>query len=456
MLPEVFKERMKRLLGDEYGSFIESFDEPDVRGVRINALKVSPEEFIKRTKIPLTPLGYAPDGYTLGTEMAVGASAEHHAGIFYMQDPGAMAPVAASDIKTGASVIDLCAAPGGKSTQAAAIIGDGGFILCNEYVPKRAKITVSNLERLGVRCAFVTSLDTAELARLYANYFDVVIADVPCSGEGMFRKNPEARDEWSEGEIASCALRDREILENAAKLTASGGQIIYSTCTWAPEECEEVIFDFLSCHPEFHLIPVREEVRRVTSDGINRHGEAGSTLALCRRFYPHKSPGEGQFVALLERENDGKKPTILYKGQEKQLSREERACVESFLHKVLETPLDARCVKVGENIVLISHGVPVPPRSVFSAGVLVGEVRRGVLTPSHQFFSAYGHLFRARIELSGDPERLRAYLHGEEIAADAATPDGYVAVTYMGAVLGGAKVSAGRAKNHYPKGLRNP
>lgn len=455
MLPEKFKDRMRSLLGKDYDSFITALEcDAAVRGVRVNSLKVSPCELVAATEIPLSPLPYAADGFILGAEMAVGACAEHHAGIFYMQDPGAMASVCAVDIPRGAYVLDMCSAPGGKSGQAAARIGDGGFLLSNEFVPKRAKITVGNFERLGIRSAIVTSLDTAELPRLYSAFFDFVIADVPCSGEGMFRKNSVAIDEWSEENVMVCAARQREILENAAELVKSGGYIIYSTCTYSLEENEMTVHDFLTRHPDYSIVPVREELRRASADGISYDGERTDCMRHARRFYSHLSRGEGQFVALLRRDDTPRVPTILYKGKEKPLDKSERAVVEEFLRDTLAEPIAAKPYKVGENIVLISHGVPVPPNSVFSAGVLLGEIRKGILTPHHQFFSAYGASFKRKRELSGEPTELAKYLRGEEIDAGG-VPSGWCALTYLGASVGGGKCSGGRIKNHYPKGLRN-
>lgn len=453
MLPEAFAARMKIQLGDEYPAFLATFAEADVRGARVNRIKANPDDFVKG-RPEYKKLPYSDDGFILASDEPVGRTPEHHAGIIYMQDPGAMAPVCAIDVKEGDFVLDLCSAPGGKSGQAAARIGDTGFILSNEYVAKRAKITVANFERLGIRNALVTNLDTSEFKKLYRSFFDVVIADVPCSGEGMFRKNSAAIDEWSEENVTACAERQKIILENAAPLVKGGGIIVYSTCTYSEEENEDVIFDFLTKHGDFEIICAKEEIIKATHDGINRRGEDGECLKRCRRFYPHVSGGEGQFLAILRRKNCGDTPTILYKTKEKPLEKSEKNIVDSFIRSTLKSPPDARCVRVGDNIVLISHGVPVPPSSVFSAGVLLGEIRGNVLIPSHQFFSAYGNDFIQRVELSDTPDRLMRYLRGEEIEYDG-KGGGFCVLTYLGAALGGGKIVGGRIKNHYPKGLRN-
>ncbi len=456
MIPEKFKERMKGMLGDDHARFMEALESFDaVRGIRINTLKAAPEELLSRTELRLTSIPYAEDGYILEEDVPIGRLPEHHAGMIYSQDPGAMSAVCAAVIKPGMKVADLCAAPGGKSGQAAARIGDGGFLLSNEYVPKRAKITVGNFERLGIKNAVVTSLDTDELTRLYDGFFDIVIADVPCSGEGMFRKSEEANEEWSEENVKACAERGLHILKNAARLTAPGGTVIYSTCTYSLEENEMAVNSFLSMFPSFSLIPVREEVARATAHGMDIEG-AVCDLALTRRFYPHISRGEGQFIALLKRCDDVEiKQTILYKDAAKAPTRDELSAVERFFKENLNEPPSARVARVGDNLILISHGVPIPPRSVFSSGVLLGEVQKGLLFPHHQFFSAYGRLFKRQENLTRGDTRTEKYLHGDEIEAKDVTGGGWCAVLFEGAPLGGGKASAGRIKNHYPKGLRN-
>ena len=229
MLPEKFKEKMRVLLGEGYEEFEKALteDEP-VRSFRINTVKVKNSDEVKKAladgKIP-----YEENGYFLKNGITVGRNAFHHAGAIYMQDPGAMAALSAVDIKKGARVIDLCAAPGGKSTKLAEVIGEDGFLVSNEYVPKRAKLLVGNFERLGIKNAIVTSLDTKALTELFDGVFDLAVVDAPCSGEGMFRKSEEALTEWSEENVRLCQQRQREILSNAAKLVAPGGTLLYST-----------------------------------------------------------------------------------------------------------------------------------------------------------------------------------------------------------------------------------
>ena len=458
MIPQAFKERMKKMLGEEYEEFISAIENEDaVRGMRINTLKSDKEHFDKGFQLKYTPIPYANNCYILESDQSVGNLPEHHSGMIYMQDPGAMASLSAIDIPSGAKVADLCSAPGGKSGQAAAMIGEDGFLFANEYVPKRAKITVSNFERLGIRSAMVSSMDTARLKDMFFEYFDFVIADVPCSGEGMFRKSEESLTEWSEENVNNCAKRQIEILNNAAQILKPGGYIIYSTCTYSIEENEMTVDAFIKEHPQFKIAKVKDSLIKATRDGISFEGATAENLEFTRRFYPHVTRGEGQFVALLKKEGaeSAKKQTILYNDSSKPLDKKDMAVINAFFEKAMQTIPKAIPRLVGENIVLISHGMPVPPNSIFSAGVLLGEIRKGIFTPSHQFFSAYGNDFKSKAELGENERACEAYLRGEELEAPIGSSDGWCAVTYNGAVIGGAKISGGRMKNHYPKGLRN-
>ncbi len=455
MLPEKFKDRMKRLLKEDYGAFIEAMTENEpVRAFRINRIKVKSAEMITEAlgdkRVP-----YEPSGFILNGGIQIGKDALHHAGAVYVQDPGAMAALSAVDIPWGARVLDLCAAPGGKSSKLAEAIGENGFLVSNEYVPKRAKLLVGNFERLGVKNAIVTSLDTSEVQKLFDGVFDLVVADVPCSGEGMFRKNSEAISEWSEENVTACKRRQKEILENAAALVAPGGTLLYSTCTFSVEENEENVLEFIEKHGDFTLVPVHERLLPHTAPAIDVSGRHPEIQTAARRFYPHICKGEGQFVAVMKRKAHSTEPRgFLYKDCTLPPSREQARIAEEFFASNLVERPRGRVVKYGENLVLISHGYPIPPKSVFLSGVLVGEIRGNILFPSHQFFSAYGELFKNKLDIKpGDP-MLEKYLRGEEIPTNGSLA-GWCAVTTDGIPLGGGKASGGRLKNHYPKGLRN-
>ncbi len=448
MLPTRFTERMKNILREEYEAFEQALGEENVRAIRINTTKIGVNDFLSKTKLTLSDISYANDGFIPECCDGIGKSAEHHAGMFYVQDPGAMATVKALDIKEGWRVLDACSAPGGKASQLASAIKDSGVLLANEYVPKRAKIIVSNFERLGIKNAVVTSLDTAKLGEMFSSYFDLVLCDAPCSGEGMFRKYDDALTEWSEENVALCAERQSEILNNLAPVVRDGGYLLYSTCTYSVEENEDTVASFLANHPEFSLCEISERIKAVTADGLGG-------LKATRRFYPHLAKGEGQYIALLKKdEKIGNMPTILYKESIKSPSKEEFTVVRKFFSNNIIHELSGRIIKWGDSLALITHDLPIPPYSVFMPGIMLGEVKKGNFFPHHQLFSAFGNQFKRRENLKKDDPRVEKYLRGEEIDT-AITDNGWCAVIYEDTPLGGGKISGGRVKNHYPKGLRN-
>jgi NOL1/NOP2/sun family putative RNA methylase len=452
MLPEKFEERMKKLLGEDYPKFSAALEEAAVRGVRVNEAKISTDDYKKISKLSLSPIEYAHDGFIPDSADGVGSLAEHHAGMIYVQDPGAMATVNAIDIKRGWRVLDACSAPGGKSSQIASRIGDEGFLLSNEYVPKRAKIIVSNFERLGIKNAMVVSQDTAKFSEMFDSYFDLVLCDAPCSGEGMFRKYDAAITEWSEENVLQSAKRQREILDNLAGQVRRGGYLLYSTCTYSPEENEENIAYFLKKHEDYRLVPTSERLLRYTADGLPTDGLSAEESRMCRRFYPHIAKGEGQFVALMQRTEapDGR---ILYKDEATPPSKSEARIVEAYFKETMKSKPDGRIIKQSNYVVLVPHSHPIPKYSVFMAGVIIGEIKGDRLLPHHQFFSAYGRDMLSQENLKAEDLRVSAYLRGEEIEARAA--QGWCSVLYEGVPLGGGKASGGKIKNHYPKGLRN-
>ena len=441
---------MEALLGEEAAAFFAAMEKPPVRALRINRIKAQNASAEEICPFPITPLSYDADGYIFA-EDHVGHTPAHHGGAIYVQDPGAMSAIAALPLKKGMRAADLCAAPGGKTAQIAAAIGEEGLLFSNEYVSSRAKILVGNLERLGVTNATVTSTDTAEYKKWLSAYFDAVVVDAPCSGEGMFRKNELAISEWSEENVLHCAERQKEILENAAGLVADGGYLLYSTCTFSLEENEETVLWFLRSHPDYELIPTNEAIHAVTKEGISLAGAEDIPLKFCRRFYPHIADGEGQFVALMQRKTSDL-PTIRYKDASIALSKEEARTADSCIKSTLEIPESMQIRRIGDRLAILKEDAPVPPRAVFSCGVCLGQIEKGRLIPHHQLFSAMGHRFFRKAALSH--EDAMRYLHGEELEAEG--ENGYTAVFFGPICLGGAKTANGRLKNHYPKGLRNP
>ncbi len=452
MIPEAFLARMRAMPELDFEAFSAALEKPAVRALRVNTLKTNADTVCDLLPFAVEPLPFAENCF-YAPEDKVGALPAHHAGMFYMQDPGAISTVCAAAPKSGITVLDMCAAPGGKSTQLAAAIAPDGVLVANEYVPARCKILQGNIERLGCRAAVVTNLSTDQLADFYGSYFDLVVADVPCSGEGMLRKYEVAGEEWSEENIRICAERGYAILQNAARCVKPGGRLLYSTCTFAPEENELQLDRFLCEYPEFSLLPVTPEIEKITANGVNFVG-VSHDMSACRRFYPHLSRGEGQFVALLQKSADAP-ATSARTDACRPLSKKDAQTVRDFLAQTLKAAPEGRLIQLRDDAYL-APDIPLPPRGIFAAGVCVGTLQKGRLVPHHQLFSAYGTDFRRQLALADGDPRVGQYLRGEEIAApELAGENGFAALLYEGAPLGGGKAVDGRLKNHYPKGLRN-
>ncbi|MBQ7043512.1 MAG: methyltransferase domain-containing protein [Clostridia bacterium] len=447
MLPSEFLTRMKDLLGDDYDAFIRSYDDAPVRSFRINTNKISEEDFLKINPFGGEKLPFAENAYYFDYEK-IGNHPYHHAGMVYVQEPAAMSAVASVDIEEDWKILDLCAAPGGKSTQAADKLTNG-MIVSNEIVPSRCKILTGNMERLGFKNAVTTCADAKRLSSLFGEEFDLVIVDAPCSGEGMFRKDETAINEWSPDNVRLCAERQEEILSYIHSLVREDGYLLYSTCTFSLEENEMQVDKFLCEHPEFELIPVKDCVKSNTADGINFEGCKTENIAECRRFYPHVSKGEGQFVALMKKKF-GNGIRIKRENALEEIPKNEQKIVFDFLDATLEK-YDRKCVKkYKDSIVYFEPDFVVPKGVAFSCGVTIGTVQKNYVQPHHQFFMAMGDAFKRKIDLT--PDEAETYLKGNTIPCDC--ENGWAVVTVDGCTLGGAKAVNGTAKNHYPKGLR--
>lgn len=452
MLPPEFQERMKTVLGEEYILFKNELENKDAeRAFRVNSVKIASEKFKKINPFSSRPIDFIENGYYFN-EDKIGNHPYHHSGMIYVQDPSAMITVNALDIQDGWHILDMCSAPGGKSSQLAEKAGKNGVLFSNEYVSSRCKLMVGNFERLGISNAIALNTDAKTLSEWFPSCFDLVLADVPCSGEGMFRKNEKAIEMWSRGNVLMCAKRQKEILNYGAKTVKSGGYLLYSTCTFSLEENEMQIDEFLSEHPEFSLVPVKESVAKNTSDGCVFESAVSDSLKLCRRFYPHISKGEGQFFALLKK-NYGESSDFVLKDSSQALSPSDSKVINDFMEKNLSEYKDLYIRKYNNNIVALPKNTPLPPKSVFCAGVLLGSINKNIFTPHHHFFSAFGHRFIRKIDLTLDDKRLYDYLHGDVIPCPD-TKNGYAVLSVDGACIGGVKIVDGVAKNHYPKGLR--
>ncbi len=446
-LPLEFCGRMKSLLSDDYPEFIKALDEPPIKAFRVNTDKISLEDFEKINVFGGEKIPYVQNGYYLDYDK-VGNHPYHHAGLIYVQEPAAMAPAECIDIEPEWKILDMCAAPGGKSTQLKNKLGANGVLVSNEIIASRCKILTGNIERLGLENTVTTCMDTTRLAKTFYKTFDLVMVDAPCSGEGMFRKDENAITEWSLDNVKMCAVRQADILENAVKALKDGGYIVYATCTFSLEENEMTVDRFLCAHPEFELIPVKQAVIEHTADGICFDGCQTENIHFCRRFYPHISKGEGQFMAVLHNKNEG---AIAVKPTPKGSQKIDKT-VTDFLDSVLTDYKKENLRMYNGNPVYFTPDFEVADGVAFCLGVTIGEIRKNYILPHHQFFMALGKHFKNKIVLEPDSEQIEKYLHGEEIEVD--NQNGWAVVTVNACALGGAKSVGGIAKNHYPKGLR--
>ncbi|MBQ1273009.1 MAG: hypothetical protein IIY12_05875 [Clostridia bacterium] len=446
-LPKDYVGRMKALLSDAYADYEAALNQPPVKAFRVNTDKISLGDFEKINLFSHEKIPYVENGFYLDYEK-IGNHPYHHAGMIYVQEPGAMAPAECLDVNPDWVVLDLCAAPGGKSTQLKNKLGERGILVSNEIIPSRCKILTGNVERLGLSNTVTTCMDSEKLAKVFPDTFDLIMVDAPCSGEGMFRKEEIAISEWSDENVEKCAKRQTEILENAVKCLKNGGYLIYATCTFSLEENEKVIDSFLRNHSDFELVPVKESVKHHTEDGIFFDGCTCENIHFARRFYPHKSKGEGQFMAVLHHRGEGEVRSRNFATKPQKIDD----VVFRFLDDVLLTFEREHVRLYNSTPVYFTTNFEVKDGVAFSCGITIGEIRKNYLQPHHQFFMGMGRYFRRKIELSLDDPRLQKYLHGESIPCDC--PNGWAVVTVDGCSLGGVKVVDGIGKNHYPKGLR--
>lgn len=446
-LPIEFQERMKTLLGDEYDDFLKSYDEKPIRAFRVNTEKISLEDFQKLNIFSQDKIPYVENGFYFDYD-GIGNHPYHHAGMFYIQEPAAMVPVESIDIQPEWTVLDLCAAPGGKSSQIKNKLGENGVLVSNEIVPSRCKILTGNMERMGFKNTVTTCMHPQKLSKEFPETFDMIMVDAPCSGEGMFRKEEIAIDEWTPENVKMCAERQVEILDCAVKMLKDGGYIVYSTCTFSLEENEMMVDSFLKNYPEFELVPTTERVRENTTDGINFDGCKCKNLNYTRRCYPHKTKGEGQFVAVLHNTNECYGNASGIESKKEKIDK----TVIDFLNDTLVDYETNNVMMYNGNPVYFTPDFPIRKGSAFACGVTIGEIRKNYIQPHHQFFMAMGTNFKRKINLTADSDEIKKYLHGEEFNTDC--PNGWAVVMVEGCTVGGVKVSNGKAKNHYPKGLR--
>ena len=428
MLPEAFLARIKQQLGEEYDAFLASLERPRAVALRFNPLKGEmPELSFAGENVP-----WEPRGYYYEPTARPGLHPFHEAGVYYLQEASAMAPVALLDPQPGEKICDLCAAPGGKTTQIAGRMLGEGFLLGNEYSPKRAKILSQNIERMGVANALITNETVQNLAKRFPGFFDRVLIDAPCSGEGMFRKEEAAVTDWSQETVEMCARRQAEILHFGSRMVRPGGRLVYSTCTFAPEEDEMAVAEFLESHPDFEP--------EIIDTPWFVPGENGS-----HRMWPHKLLGEGHFAAVLRRSSGEDGDVPLYK--EERLPKEWTA----FAKEMGICLPRGKCVRFGQSLFWAPEELPDIGRlKVLRPGLELGTVKKDRFEPAHALALWLGECARQH-DLEPDSPAVKAYLHGDVIPA---AVKGWCLVKCGGFGIGWGKGDGNVLKNHYPKGLR--
>ena len=433
---------MKALLGADYATFEATLGAPAFRGVYVNRLKCDVKKFQALFPYSLEPTPFSPNGFYIApTIEGLGTHPLHHAGAFYAQEPSAMSAAAALEVQPGDKVLDLCAAPGGKTTALAGALGETGLLWSNEYVKQRAFTLLSNVERIGARNVIISNSDAGALANALPAFFDKILVDAPCSGEGMLRREKADYARWNEKNIAICAARQSEILDNAAAMLTSGGSLVYSTCTFNKEENEGVITRFLETHGDFSLVPID-----------HAFGSPAFGMPAAKRIFP-KDGGEGHFVAKLQKTGEAQR--VKYSTFTAKKAPE---AFHTFYHEQFHTPPYGIPGSIGGKVYLLPPQMPaVKEVHILRAGVLAGEMKGKLFFPAHQLYSA-AHLddCKKTVNFTLTDPRLSAYLHGEETdVGDLTGEKGFHAVAVEGIPLGFGKVSGGKMKNHYPKGLRN-
>lgn len=458
-LPIEFEKKMKAFLGDEWDDFLYSYDNNRFQALRFNTLKVQSHEEIMWILMVLEissdkRVSWANEAYYFDENVRPGKHPYHEMGLYYIQEPSAMSAAALLAPKPGMRVLDLCAAPGGKSTQLATYLGDSGLLVSNEINTQRSRILSQNIERMGIKNAIVTNEDSFVLASHFPGFFNAIQVDAPCSGEGMFRKLPEAIEQWSMENVAICAERQKEILDNAAVMLKPGGVIVYSTCTFSKEENEDVIEYFLERHPDF-------------------------TLEEMERFWPHKVDGEGHFVAKLvrrgcvdtdlkaDRKTKKNKNSKNRKNETKPaLTKENMKLLSEFLDETISEDVaawikDSRLVMFGEQLYrLPDMEVDIKGLKVQRAGLHIGEFKKQRFEPSHSLALAL-KLNDAKnlVKLTCDNPQTIGFFNGQSVMLSdeqaAECKKGWALVCVDGYPAGWGKVNGAQVKNHYPKGLRN-
>lgn len=454
----VFRENMMRLLGDEYASYEECFQEKRLYGLRTNRLKLSMDEFLEKHVFDTEPIPWIDNGAYYDGALRPAKHPYYYAGLYYLQEPSAMTPANRLDVRPGERVLDICAAPGGKSTELGAKLGGQGILFTNDISNSRAQALLKNIELFGIGNAVVMSEAPYKLAKKLPEYFDKILIDAPCSGEGMFRKDSAVMRAWTEKSNDTYSALQREIIDAAVQMLKPGGRLMYSTCTFSPKENEESVSYLLERYPDFHLVPIAEYEGFGT--GLEQYGRAGAELKKCVRIWPQRMRGEGHFFACFEREGapfHDSFPPAKRDISGRELSKQ-TALFEFLKHVDRAFDIDRINVRPNGSVTYLPEMMPeLSGLRLMRTGLLLGEIKKNRFEPSQALaMNLRASEFDNCVSFSADDPNVIRYLKGEtlELSARGSCHDGYCLVCVEDYPLGFGKLSGTTLKNKYLSGWR--
>ncbi len=443
-LPQKYKDNMAAILSEEeFVQYMESFSKSSYVGLRVNTLKISCEEFEKICPFSIKKIPWIDNGYYYNEEDKPAKHPFYFAGLYYIQEPSAMTPANRFLVNKGDKVLDMCAAPGGKTTELAAKLDGTGVLYTNDISNTRAKALLKNVELMGIGNAYVLSEDPKKLVDYFENYFDKILVDAPCSGEGMFRKDNSLIKAWEENGPDYYSKIQKELILLAYDMLKPGGFIMYSTCTFSPLENEDTIK---------HLMENRAGVKLCQIDGYEGFTKGFNGFDKCVRIWPHKMDGEGHFLALIKKDIEEETNTYSQVKPSKVKHDDE---IIKFL-KLIKKDIDLDSIQYIEDMVLLLPKVSKDVKKLrkLRSGLLLGTYEKKRFEPSQALAM---HLKKSEFanvcDFDSEDVRVIKYLKGETIEADDCK-DGWVLVCVCGYPLGFAKANNGVLKNKYYKGWR--
>ena len=455
-LPAAFEEKMRALLGDEFDEYIACYEEPRYYGMRVNTGKISVEEFEKICPFEIRKIPWIENGfYYDGDKVSPAKHPYYFAGLYYLQEPSAMTPANRLPVEPGDKVLDVCAAPGGKATELGAKLQGEGVLIANDISSSRAKGLLKNIEVFGIGNVLVLSEEPGRLENYFTEYFDKILIDAPCSGEGMFRKDKKMVKAWEEHGPEFFSKLQQSIIIQAADMLRPGGMLLYSTCTFDPLENEGTVEYLLRNRPEFEILDM--EGYEGFSNGIPAVTESkAAEFSKTIRIFPHKMHGEGHYLALLKK---GKEETPAIKIPGKRNVGKIPEELKNFFQGV-DWKLDEERIEIhGERVYYMPEGLPDMKGIRFlRTGLLLGELKKKRFEPSQALAMCLKKReYRYVIDLPAVDERVIKYLKGETLDVEDVTDakeKGWYLFCVDGYPLGWGKLAGGVLKNKYLPGWR--